>query len=313
MSQETVEQTFTVSEPARLRLSNIRGSVEITPGEAGQILVTAVKQIDSGDAEHTEIRMEQQADGTVVVETHFQALANLFLAKPCKVDYQVKVPQQCNLDLSGVSNTASVQGFAGEIKVRTVSGDVSLRDLSGPLQMNSVSGQVSGQHLAGELSFDVVSGNVRLMDSRFDRINGSTVSGSVHLETPLEGQDYRLNSVSGAIQVYVPNGTNCTAVSSSLSGQIRTNLAHGNSMRSGKNRQVKLGNGGPTIRHSSVSGDLFLLAEGGETAVPQSSEPVESVGEAFPSNEQALTNEEILEKIERGELTVEEGIALLKK
>ncbi len=302
MSQETVEQTFSVSEPARLRLTNIRGSVDIVPGEPGQIVVTAVKQVDDGDAEHTEIRIEQEADGSVVVETHFQALANLFLAKPCKIDYRVIVPQQCNLDLSGVSNTTSVREVAGEIRIKTVSGDLSLRDLSGSLQIDSVSGQISGEHLSGSLEAETVSGNMRLGDSRFDRIKATTVSGSVHLETPLEGQDYRLSAVSGAIQMYVPNGTNCIVVSSSLSGQIRTNLAHGNSLHSGKNRQLTLGVGGPTIRHNSVSGDLYLFVDGGETAAPQALH-----------NEPILTNEEILEKIERGELTVEEGIALLKK
>lgn len=325
MSQETVEQTFSVSESARLRLTNIRGSVEVVSGEAGQIAVTAVKQTDSGDAEYTEIRMSQQPDGSVFVETHYQASGFLSLSKPCKVDYLVRVPQQVSLDLSGVSNTASVQGIAGEIKVRTVSGDVALRELSGPLQINSVSGQVSGERLAGPLSFETVSGSVRLMDSRFERIKGTTVSGSVHMETPLEGQDYRLGSVSGLIQLYIPNGTNCTVISSSLSGQIRTNLAHGDSLRSGKNRQVTLGVGGPTVHHNSVSGDIYLLAEGGESAIPQAPHVVEPMGEAFPpvppappfptqsGSDTGLTNEEILDKIERGELTVEEGIALLKK
>ena len=35
MSQETIEKTFNVDAPARLTLSNIRGSVEILPGKEG--------------------------------------------------------------------------------------------------------------------------------------------------------------------------------------------------------------------------------------------------------------------------------------
>jgi hypothetical protein len=41
MSTETFEQTFQVVEPARLKLSNIRGSVVIQAGEPGTIHVHA--------------------------------------------------------------------------------------------------------------------------------------------------------------------------------------------------------------------------------------------------------------------------------
>ena len=48
MSAENLEQTFNVGSQARLKLSNIRGTVEILPGEAGLLSVTAAKHAEFG-------------------------------------------------------------------------------------------------------------------------------------------------------------------------------------------------------------------------------------------------------------------------
>ncbi len=73
MSEEIHEQIFQVGEPASLDLSNIRGSVQIIPQDSTQeartIAVKAVKDLDSGDNELTEIEMVQREDGQVVVKT----------------------------------------------------------------------------------------------------------------------------------------------------------------------------------------------------------------------------------------------------
>ena len=110
---ETIEKTFTVSSPARLNLSNIRGSVEIRPGDEGVIQVTAVKQTGSGDARRTEIELSQDADGTVKVATHFPDAGWGWLigSFPCRVDYVVRAPRRCSLNIKGVSNETFAGGF----------------------------------------------------------------------------------------------------------------------------------------------------------------------------------------------------------
>src|SRR5512142_2196373 len=113
---ETIEKTFTVSSPARLNLSNIRGSVDIRPGPEGVIHVTAVKQTGWGDPKSTEIEMTQEADGTVKVATHYpEAWWGWIIGSfPCAVEYTVEAPRSCSLKVNGVSNTATASGFEGE-------------------------------------------------------------------------------------------------------------------------------------------------------------------------------------------------------
>ena len=59
MSDETIEKTFQVTDPARLIISNIRGSVTIQPGEENVIDVKAVKH-GSFDSNKYRIEMTQR-------------------------------------------------------------------------------------------------------------------------------------------------------------------------------------------------------------------------------------------------------------
>ena len=147
MSDEIFEQTFQVAEPARLKLSNIRGSVEIQAGDPGTIHVHASKH--NGSSRQTTIEMSQAEDGSVVVETREPEGVSRLLSftSPAKVDYQVSVPPSCNLSISCVSSSMSIRGVSGEFSLNTVSGSMDLQQLSGPFKIHSVSGDVTGAGL----------------------------------------------------------------------------------------------------------------------------------------------------------------------
>ncbi len=170
---ETIEKTFTVSSPARLNLSNIRGSVEIRTGEEGVIKVTAVKQTGSGDPKSTEIEMVQEADGTVKVATHYPEAwwGWLIGSFPCAVEYTVQAPRNCSLKVNGVSNETSAAGFEGEFNFHSVSGEMSVRDLKGPMKISTVSGRMELEDLTGEMKLNTVSG----------KISGRRLNGQLHL------------------------------------------------------------------------------------------------------------------------------------
>ena len=114
---EIMEKTFTVTSPARFDLSNIRGSVEIHPGEEGIIRIHITKDANSGDAKRTEIELSQAADGTVKVATRFPegAWSWLFGSFPCRVDYVVQAPSKCSIKINGVSSELVAEGFRRRI------------------------------------------------------------------------------------------------------------------------------------------------------------------------------------------------------
>jgi len=277
---ETIEKTFTVSSPARLNLSNIRGSVDIRPGEDEVIRVTAVKGNGSGDPRSTEIEMTQESDGTVKVATHYpEAWWGWIIGSfPCPVEYTVQAPRNCSLKISGVSNETSAGGFEGEFDFHSVSGEMTLRDMKGPvkistvsgrmelenlageMRLNTVSGRISGRRLEGRLHLDTVSGRVELEESNLASAEAGTVSGGLEFQTALGEGPYRFNSVSGDVELMLPADTRCSAELHAISGAITTRLPATSTSRRNGAQSVEIQGGGVKVYAHSVSGNLSLVS-----------------------------------------------------
>jgi hypothetical protein len=301
MTQETTERTFSVPSPARLTVSNVRGAVTIAPGEPGRIAVTAVKHTHTGNADRTRLELEQSADGSVTIAARFDSDFMFFFLnrQPCRVDFTIRVPPSASVvHVGGVSSSVEMSGLSGEFDVHTVSGDVILRDLAGMLKLNSVSGGVRGERLALSAPLDVetVSGEVHLRECNLPAARGRTVSGDVMLQTPLGDGPYHFSSVSGEIGLWVPAGTACEMALHSLSGDVATDLPVTSRSRSPGRARLDVNGGGAEVRVHSVSGGLSLMSALGETA---------------PNDPAPISRQEILERIERGELSVEDALRVL--
>ena len=277
---ETIEKTFNVPSPARLNLSNIRGSVEVRAGEDGIIHVIAVKQTGSGDAKRTEIELSQEADGTVKATTHFPEAGWGWLigSFPCHVDCEVRAPRKCSLKINGVSSETFAEGFEGEFSFNSVSGEMTLRDLTGPMKVNTVSGEmelaeltgelyintvsgeISGKHLNGPLHLDTVSGQVSLKESSLPSAETTTVSGEMAYQTALGEGPYRFNSVSGDIELIIPSETRCSAELRAISGKLSTKLPVTSTSRQNGKQTLEVQGGGVKLYLNSVSGNLSLVS-----------------------------------------------------
>ncbi len=320
MSEETIEKTFQVGTATRLVISNLRGSVTIKPGEPGVIEVKAFKHGNSVSANDV-IEMTQDAEGTVRVETRYNESFFGLLSHPPKVEYTVRVPQGIRLDASCISSSLNVAGLTGEFKLKTISGDMDVADLAGPLKLNAVSGDITGSHLSGTLELGMVSGRVKLLQSEFPAADASTVSGDLQLQTPMTAGPYAFSSVSGSVRLLVPADTRCTAELNSVSGSIRSSLpSTSNSITRGL-KVIQVAGGGASVRLKSVSGSLSLEVEGMPAAnvttqatmanSTVSAPPVPPTPPAVPPPS-PLSTAEILQRIERGEMTVDEAIKLMK-
>jgi len=323
-SQDKIEREFAVGAPAKLSVGNIRGSVDIQAGPDGVIQVVAVKRLDTGDAERTEIVVEQAADGSVKVETRLGSPAGWFTSwQPCAVDYTVRVPRQCLLAARVVSSALLARGMTGEVSINAVSGEVTLGDLSGDLKFKTVSGNLIGDALTGSLRLDTVSGGVRLRQCRFDAIDARTVSGNVSIETPLlaGAQTYRLKSVSGDITLVFPAATRCAVEGHSLSGRLRTNLPS-QPQRAGLSGRrwrvdVSAGEGqdeaaSPAqVTFDSVSANLILNVAGDAIVHEAVREAAHPTPLPAPASASGPSHSEILDRVARGEMTVDDAIGVL--
>ncbi len=315
MNEETIEKVFQVPIPARLSLGNIRGSVVVQPGKDGEIAVSANKLPNSGSMDRTEIHMYQGEDGSVHVETRYDDYFSLFFFenRPCKIDYVVRVPRQCSLRISGVSSSLRITGeLEGSFSLHSVSGGMDLSGLSGDIRIHTVSGSIEGQGLRGELDYDTVSGCVRMPACSFGQIKGHSVSGTGEIETPLSQGPYRFNTVSGSIRLAVPSDTRCTASIHTISGNLSSSLPGSSTRLQRHDRVMQIQGGGVEIFLNSISGGLSIQGQGGGSEAYASEK---YASDETPSDQAAaappLSTMEILQRVERGELSVEEALQKL--
>ncbi|MFN2151528.1 MAG: DUF4097 family beta strand repeat-containing protein [Anaerolineales bacterium] len=304
MSTETIERKFEVQAPAQLKVSNVRGSIDVRPGEEGVISVSAVKHKNAGSLGQTQIIIEQDDDGRVIAEAKYEnSIIGLFgLNKPCRVDFTIRVPKNCSVKANCVSSEAVIEGLEGTIDINGVSGDLQLRDLRGEFNFSNVSGKLIAEKISGPLVMNTVSGKAQIVESQLPSVSAKTVSGDVSIETPLTEGPYEFKTVSGKLLLLPPENQGCVVNIKSVSGDIRTSRAITSSQGHGSNKQITILEGGPEVNVKSVSGIVRIGAKTEESMEPVvDSEPEKPV-------HHAKSQMQILEEIERGELSVDEAL-----
>lgn len=321
MDINEIKRSFPVSGLARLTVHNVDGQIDIAPGDDGVISVRAYKHPGPG-ANQTEIEISQDAEGRVSVITHYleDLIARLFHPRhhgPARVDYTIRLPKACQVEVAIVSGPARLQGLAGEFTLRSVSGPIDLQEVSGRLRINTVSGPVTGAQvrLDDSLNVETVSGDIILADSFVLGIAANSVSAQVRLQSALGAGPYHFHSVSGDVWLAMPSATPCQVDMHSLSGRLRTGLpASRHQVRGGWTRVAFGDNSGPDICFHSVSGDLHLVTRESQAET----EPAPPVGEAATPDVAGETpgspdRMDILDRLARGELSVDEAVSTLKQ
>jgi DUF4097 and DUF4098 domain-containing protein YvlB len=266
------DTTFTVPAGTRLHLDNAGGEVRIRTWDRSQV------------------RVQAQHSSRVEVGIH---LANAVLRLEPRgmrgfapfagvVDYVLTVPATMDLEVSGLHADLDIEGTRGEVKAHTMQGDIVVRGGSGRLSLSTLHGRVVVQgargfveahamsddieitDVAGEVSVQAVSGNIRLTRVTGRRIEASTVSGDVTLDTPLRNDGtYTLATHSGDVRVVIPEQTNALIRASAASGSVRATFPLPAEDRTARRwRTFRLGSGSATIELETFSGDIRLVRPG---------------------------------------------------
>ena len=298
MNTESQVHSFEVGSPAKLIVKNIRGQVELVPGEAGKIKIEVVSHLGDGDPEYTEVHLEQEKDGTVRAEVRIpQSAFTIFSRKPQRIDFKIETPVQTDVHARVVSGSIQARGLEGAMDFGTVSGSISLEDLSGRLDLDSVSGKIKGTHLKGRAYLSVVSGAIEMHECDFPSLKANTVSGKAELQTKLGEGPYKLDTVSGSLLLVVPEDSSCVVEASAVSGRFYTDLPVSQSQVGRRKWNVRIGEGGPQVKMKAVSGKMRLLSSfGAQGSVP---------GEVKLSQTQ---RKDVLSRLSEGEITVEDAL-----
>jgi len=326
-ASELVEKRFQVGDGPRLRVNNVSGETEITVGPPNEVFVRARKRVHGWSEErarrlleNVEVRMEQSGDEIVVEPRLFQqerAWMDLFRGGRVAVDLDIRVPRETNIDASTVSGDLSITGTRGQHEVKSVSGEVSIDDVQGPMLLRSVSGDVTASGYAGRVEANSTSGDVEFERSRVRTPDVVTVSGDVTIQSlslPEDSAEGRVKTVSGDIDIVLADG-DAEIDYKTVSGDAVVEVAATIEKEGRRDRRIVIGRGGTPFRVKTVSGDLKLRRSSDEAV-----EADESGAEAMPMGapeaptappEPSAAAREILEKVARGEIGVDDAAAAL--
>lgn len=299
--------------------------VDLRAVEGGTARVRATFEIraaSDADADQIfdRIRLRvQEGSGSLEVDEPREGAGGLgslirLLGGSGKVDGMVAVeaPAGCDLRFDGVSADVTATGFRGLQQYRSVSGDLVLEGVAGELRVRGVSSDISIR-AAGPVSaleINTVSGDVSAVAPHIGQLRVVTVSGDVEIEAALEdGPGHRVETVSGDLSLGVVGGL--TVEVRGLSTDVDIRLPH-RAEGSRDRRHYVIGDGGPDVLFSSMSGDIEVRSARRGVASPPS--PPSAPTPPPPPHMVVVSDDEqleVLRALERGEIDVEEATSRL--
>lgn len=265
-TETSVDAAYEVGESPALELHNVAGRVTVRVHDLRTIELRAVLRGSERAIAHTRVRHEQHGD-RVIVRTERNGTGGILETirgdSLATVEYDLRVPRGCALDIHTVSGSIDAEGTEASVALRTVSGGIALRDAVGEIALESVSGEIKAERLAGRLVATSVSGGVTVRDSSLRPFTLNTVSGGMVVETPLAGGErYEVSTVSGSARVDLPTDSGVTLQLNTVSGSLHcATAAHRTGGPGHRELSATIGDGASRLEMRSVSGSLTVSTD----------------------------------------------------
>jgi DUF4097 and DUF4098 domain-containing protein YvlB len=262
-ADNTFDRTLNVSGPVRLELSNGSGNVDIRGSADGKVhiygKVTAGWSVfGSSDKAVQDVvanpPIEQQNNVVRIGKSNGSMFRNI------SIDYKIEVPHDTDIDASVASGGMTINDVRGPVKANSASGYLHIYQIGGDTQVSAASGAIDVSGIAGILHANSASGDVVLADVKGDvsaraasgsirisnpggRVEASSASGSIEVTgakndlkvnavsgslnvagDPSSGRYWELKSVSGSVNIRVPQNPSFLLTAETTSGDIRTNI-----------------------------------------------------------------------------------------
>ena len=263
--QRETDTTIAVPAGASLSVNNFGGAIAVHGWTQNRVKVHA----EHGSRGRIEVSL---VGSTVTVKASSRQGA------PSVVDFDITVPQDMALTLSGTYAEITVDGVRGPISAETVEGEIDVRggsgiitlhsiqgsvtlaDAAGRIEVNSVNEDVELSNVAGQIKAETTNGDVTLTGIKSASVEAGTINGDVLYEgTITDGGTYVFNSHNGDITVSVPEGANVTVSVATANGDIDPSFPLPLTATHGKRRYTfKLGSGSARMEAESFQGDIEL-------------------------------------------------------
>jgi DUF4097 and DUF4098 domain-containing protein YvlB len=341
--EERVEKTFSTPDGCDLIVENVRGEIAVEGWDRPETEVVAIQRHGK-----VEIEITQQGRQVIARTKHehdgFAWLKWLTKGSAPTVDYQVYAPIASNLRLKNVSGPIHATHITGTVTINNVDGTAVLRQISGQTSAETVNGTLMASDLNGTAKLNTVNGKMKVLSGALQELQADTVNGGIEIVSDLSSAGtYVFHTVNGGCRLGVSPDFRAHVSAHGVNVSVDCQLPSQSVERSFGKWQGTIGTGeGPyaEIHFETVNGKLQiengqLQKEPSSTsqqdqfvakvettppppaspvtpAPPPPTEPVEVKVAPSPSTETSLSQTEILKRVEKGEISVDEAIKLLQ-
>ena len=194
---------------ATLRVTDIRGAVNVNASEDNQIHVVVHKRIKAErqeDADKWNASTKPQItvnDHTVSLNANNEGAGDQWVA----TDMDVSIPRKASVVISTRRGDVSVTGRDGDVDISSQHGDVAASDINGKVNVNlthgsvrisQVASDVSVEGRGGDISVGEVKGTLRL-NGEFDSLKLSKISNTVTFKS--ERTDMEFSKLNGDLDM----------------------------------------------------------------------------------------------------------------
>lgn len=205
-AEGSFERALRVTGPVELNVLTGSGKIEVMPGDASSVRVTAHirARIDSrtsrSEAEAKVRRLEQNPP--VVQSGNAIRIGDIKdndLRRNVQISYTITAPAETRLRSRTGSGSQSISGIRGPVEAATGSGAITLRRIGSAVRATTGSGAIELEAIGGDLKASTGSGSIRGAGIA-GAVEVSTGSGSVRIEQTAPG-DVDVRTGSGGVEL----------------------------------------------------------------------------------------------------------------
>jgi DUF4097 and DUF4098 domain-containing protein YvlB len=260
LAADRIERIFPVSKTPSLMLTNYTGSVSVKGWQASEIKIICTKY-----SQNVEIDTESNANRVRVATHVFDKLA---AAERARVDYQIFVPEESNLDIRSNMGTVEVENVKGEVGIDVVEAAVKVTGVSGYIHARSLGSRLAISESRGIIQTTTVSGDILFTKLDSNNLTAMSTLGNISYEGDFVSRGkYNFSTNEGAILIQCPAQASVEWEARTVKGGIESNLPiksknHAPSTNQGIMRQSLLGTlnqGDATVQLSTFSGKIKII------------------------------------------------------
>lgn len=264
-----ITRSFTVQPGGQLRISRIRGDVDVRSWQKKEVFIRQSLRLDvytEGEAkralEETQSGFNQVGDiievvgegGREWIQSHFY----------------INTPADFRIDVSTSGGDVSVRELNGEMSLGTAGGDIELVTVGGPLRASTSGGDITVRMASGDAELRTAGGDL-ILENILGMLRASTSGGNITLlgarkdvEVRTSGGDIDIREVSGRVEASTSGGDivveQCSgeAVVRTSGGDIIVRNSGGDTHASTSGGDIEVYNINGSVEARTSGGDLEL-------------------------------------------------------